>query len=90
MLYLFKQNLGLSLSENKLAQNRVVRWSELSQISLKYSLGPEKSSNTQLYEKIDRPIIKNYQRHAGNQLSEAQEIIKVNLLLLEKCLFHLS
>ncbi len=68
----------MSLSENKLAHNRAVRWSELSNLSLKYSLGPEKAGSLQLYEKLDRPLIKNYQRHTGTQLSEAQEIVKVS------------
>lgn len=33
--------------------------------------------NLQTYERLDRPIIKNFQRHPGNQVPEAQEIIKV-------------
>jgi hypothetical protein len=65
------------MSENKLAHNRSLRWSELSNLSLKYSLGPEKTGSLQLYEKLDRPIIKNYQRHTGTQLSETQDILKV-------------
>ena len=76
---LFQQNLTVGIAENKLAQNRSVRWNELSEIALKYSLGPEKNTNLQTYERLDRPIIKTFQRHPGNQVPEAQETIKVKL-----------
>lgn len=67
----------MSSAENKLAQNRAVRWQDLNTISLKYSLGPEKSTNLSINEQLDRPVIKSFQKHPGNQLPEAQEIIKV-------------
>lgn len=67
----------MSSGENRLAQNRAIRWNDLNSISYKYSLGPEKSTNLFTYENLDRPIIKSFQRHPGNQLPEAQEIHKV-------------
>jgi hypothetical protein len=75
--FFFQQNLNVGIAENKLAQNRAVRWNELSDLAFKYSLGPEKSTNLQTYERLDRPIIKTFQRHPGNQVPEAQEIIRV-------------
>ncbi len=68
----------MSSAENQLAQNRAVRWQDLNTISLKYTLGPEKNTNLNTYERLDRPIIKNFQKHPGNQVPEAQEIQKVS------------
>lgn len=59
-----------------MALNRAVRWQELNDAALKYSLGPEKATNLKTYELLDRPIIKTYQKHPGNQVPEAQEIVK--------------
>jgi hypothetical protein len=67
----------VSSAENQLANNRAVRWHDLNEISYKYSLGPEKSTNLNLYEKLERPIIKTFQKHPGNQVPEAQDIHKV-------------
>ncbi len=75
--FVFKKNLSVSSAENQLANNRAVRWHDLNEISYKYSLGPEKSTNLNLYEKLERPIIKTFQKHPGNQVPEAQEIHKV-------------
>jgi hypothetical protein len=68
----------MNLAENRISQNRAIRWQELTEISHKYSLGPEKCSNLELYEKFNRPLIKNYQKHPGHQVPEAQALIKVN------------
>ena len=73
----FKKNLAVSSAENQLANNRAVRWHDMNEIAYKYSLGPEKSTNLNLYEKLERPIIKTFQKHPGNQVPEAQEIHKV-------------
>lgn len=69
--------MNISSSENRLAQNRAIRWKDLNNVSHKYTLGPEKSSNLFTYERLDRPIVSNFQKHPGNQLFEAQEISKV-------------
>lgn len=65
-------------AENKLAQNRANRWQELNELALKYSLGPEKYTNLQTYEKLDRPVMRTFQRHPGNQVPEAQKISEVS------------
>lgn len=75
------QNLGVSIGQNSLAQNRGERWSELTSVALGYSLGPEKSSNLETYETMTRPIMKNYQKHPGNQVSEIAQNIQGTKLL---------
>ena len=71
----------MSTCENRTALNRSVRWQELNDYALKYAQGPEKATNLKTYETLDRPIIKNFQKHPGNQVPEAQEIIKVSHLI---------
>lgn len=75
------QNLGVSIGQNSLAQNRGERWQELTQIALGYSLGPEKSTNLETYELMNRPIIKNFQKHPGNQNAEIAHNIQATKLL---------
>ena len=71
----------MASAENALAQNRASRWQELSEVALNYSLGPEKSTNLQTYEQINRPIIRSYQKHPGNQVPEVSNLIQVNKIL---------
>ena len=75
--------MSLSSAENKLAQNRAVRWQDLNYIAYNYSLGPEKYTNLSIYETVDRPIMKSFQKHPGNQVPEAQEIIKSSRDLMD-------
>lgn len=75
------QNLGVSSGQNYLAQNRADRWHELTSVALGYSLGPEKSTNLETYETMTRPIMKNYQKHPGNQVSEIAQNIQGTKLL---------
>lgn len=75
------QNLGVSIGQNSLAQNRGERWHELTQVALGYSLGPEKSSNLETYETMTRPIMKNYQKHPGNQVAEIAQNIQGTKML---------
>jgi hypothetical protein len=63
-------------AENKLAQNRAIRWQDQNALSMGYTLGPEKYTNLKTYEVLDRPVMKSFQKHPGNQVPEAQEIIK--------------
>lgn len=88
LLFLFtlKKKLNLSSAENKLAQNRAIRWQDLNTVAMKYTLGPEKSTNLMISEQLDRPIIKTFQKHPGNQLPEAQEIIKVRIFIISNVL----
>ncbi len=70
--------MGVGIGQNNLAQNRGERWHELTQVALGYSVGPEKSSNLETYETMTRPIIKNFHKHPGNQVSEIAQNIQVN------------
>lgn len=74
--------MNVSSAENKLAQNRAVRWHDQNTIALKYTLGPEKSTNLMTYEQLDRPVMKSFQKHPGNQVPEAQEIAKVDYIII--------
>ncbi len=71
----------MNSAENNLAQNRAVRWQALTEVSLGYTLGPEKSTSLQTYEQVTRPIIRNYQKHPGNQLPEVDQTIQVKIIL---------
>jgi hypothetical protein len=71
----------LSNAENELAFNRAQRWQKMTEISYKYSLGPEKTRDLFTYERLDRPIIKTVQKHPGNQFPDAKEIAKVTILM---------
>jgi hypothetical protein len=53
----------------------------MTEISYKYSLGPEKSRDLFTYERLDRPIIKAVQKHPGNQFPDAKETAKVTIQL---------
>jgi len=44
--------------------------------------GPISSANLKISERLDRPIIRTFQRHPGNQVPDAQITAKVYLLLL--------
>jgi len=76
--YLFQQHLTISLGENMLAQNRAQRWYELTTSAQRSNTGPVSSSNLKTSERLDRPIIRTFQRHPGKQLPEAQMIAKVS------------
>lgn len=67
----------MSSAENNLAQNRATRWQALTEVSLGYTLGPEKSSSLETYEKVARPLIRTYQKHPGNQVPEVDQTIQV-------------
>ncbi len=49
--------------------------------------GPISSANLKISERLDRPIIRTFQRHPGNQVPDAQITAKVYLLLLFFLLF---
>ena len=74
--------MAVSSAENSLAQNRAARWQALTEVSLGYTIGPEKSTSLQTYEQVSRPIIRNFQRHPGNQLPEVDQTIQVEIFIL--------
>ncbi|CAF1655690.1 unnamed protein product, partial [Didymodactylos carnosus] len=71
------QNLTVSLGENGLAQNRAQRWLDLTCAAQKANSGPTSYSYLKTAERLDRPIIRTFQRHPGNQVPEAKITNKV-------------
>ncbi|CAF0772435.1 unnamed protein product [Didymodactylos carnosus] len=80
------QNLTISLGENSLAQNRAQRWLELTIAAQNANSGPVSSFYLKTAERLDRPIIRTFQRHPGNQLSEAKITIKSTQSLAQSAL----
>ncbi|KAK3088909.1 hypothetical protein FSP39_025307 [Pinctada imbricata] len=71
-----KQHLGVSLGENRHGIHRAQRWYDASEKARGYTLGPVTSSDLTTRERLDRPMVKVFQRHPGTQLPEAQDIIR--------------
>ena len=63
-----------------LAQSRAQRWHDLTVTTQRFNTGPASSSYLKIPERLDRPIIRTFQRHPGNQVPEAQMIAKVPLI----------
>lgn len=82
ILFSFQQHLTVSLGENTLAQNRAFRWYDLTMSAQRSNAGPLSSSYYKIPERLDRPIIRTFQRHPGNQLPEAQQTVKVYFSLM--------
>jgi len=73
-----------------LAQNRAHRWHDLTMSAQRANAGPLNSSHLKISERFDRPVIRTFQRHPGNQLPEAQMTIKVNKTLFFFLYFIIS
>ncbi|CAF4229273.1 unnamed protein product, partial [Rotaria magnacalcarata] len=71
------QHLTISLGENSIAQHRAQRWFDLTMSAQRFNAGPLSSSSFKISERLDRPIIRTFQKHPGNQVPEAQITAKV-------------
>eukprot|EP00745_Piridium_sociabile_P000311 TRINITY_DN102025_c0_g1_i1.p1 TRINITY_DN102025_c0_g1~~TRINITY_DN102025_c0_g1_i1.p1 ORF type:complete len:415 (-),score=104.00 TRINITY_DN102025_c0_g1_i1:137-1381(-) len=71
-----RQHLGVTHGENRHAIHRAKRWFEATDRARGYTLGPMMNADLFCRERLERPIITVFQRHPGNQLPEAQDIIK--------------
>jgi len=71
-----KQHLQMACGENRMAIHRGHRWHYATDVARGYTMGPVSSNDLTTRERLDRPIVKVYQRHPGTQLPEAQEIIE--------------
>ena len=60
-----------------LAQNRGFRWYDLTMSAQRSNAGPLSSAYYKIPERLDRPIIRTFQKHPGNQVPEAQILSKV-------------
>lgn len=71
-----KQHLGVTLGENRHAIHRAQRWYDASERARGYTMGPVMSADLTTRERLDRPMVRVFQRHPGTQLPEAQQIIQ--------------
>lgn len=71
-----KQHLGVSLGENRHAVHRAQRWYDATERARGYTMGPVMSADLTTRERLDRPVVRVFQRHPGTQLPEAQHIIQ--------------
>lgn len=71
-----KQHLGVSMGENRHGMHRAQRWYDATDKARSYTLGPVANSDLSTRERLNRPMVKVFQRHPGTQLPEAQEIIR--------------
>ncbi len=77
--------MTISLGENLVAQNRAQRWFDITMSAQRSNAGPISSANFKISERLDRPIIRTFQRHPGNQVPDAQITAKVYLFFFYLC-----
>lgn len=71
-----KQHLGVTLGENRHSVHRAQRWYDATERARGYTMGPVMSADLTTRERLDRPVVRVFQRHPGTQLPEAQQIIQ--------------
>ncbi|XP_067056944.1 tektin-like protein 1 [Acropora muricata] len=71
-----KQHLLVGSGETQMALFRSKRWYDATEMALGYTLGPVSYSDLTTRERLDRPVVQLHQRHPGNQLPEAREIVR--------------
>lgn len=71
-----KQHLTVSYGENRHAIQRAQRWYDATERARGYTMGPVMSADLTTRERLDRPMVRVFQRHPGTQLPEAQQIIE--------------
>ena len=76
---ILQQHLQTASGENRHALHRAQRWYDATERAWGYSKGPVSSADLMSHERLDRPIMKVFQRHPGNNMPEAQEIVKVRM-----------
>ncbi|WAR30651.1 CC105-like protein [Mya arenaria] len=71
-----RQHLTVGLGENQHAIHRAQRWYDATERARGYTMGPVMSADLSTRERLDRPMVRVFQRHPGTQLPEAQQIIE--------------
>ncbi|KAL8612187.1 hypothetical protein ACOMHN_018476 [Nucella lapillus] len=71
-----KQHLGITHGENRHSIHRAQRWFDATDRARGYTLGPSMSADLFSRERLERPVVRVFQRHPGTQLPEAQDIIR--------------
>jgi hypothetical protein len=69
------QHLNMGEAENRTSFNRNVRHYEKTDCSRGYALGPTAYGDFKTAERLDRPMMKVYQRHPGTNVPDARELI---------------
>merc|ERR1712226_1674483 len=92
------QHLSMGEADNRTAFNRNARHYEMTDTTRGYNLGPVAYSDLQTRERLERPMVKVYQRHPGTNVPDARDLIRANSQLEESleqtqknlALLHLS
>ncbi|XP_072015150.1 tektin-like protein 1 [Amphiura filiformis] len=71
-----QQHLTVASGENRHAIHRSQRWYDATEKARYYTVGPEMQSDLEMRERLNRPLVRVYQRHPGTNLPEAQDIIR--------------
>lgn len=79
-MLVLQQHLQVNHGENRAAIHRSQRHYDVTEKAQGYSLGAVAYNDVTSREKIDRPLIKVFQRHPGTQLPEAQNLIQVKFM----------
>lgn len=77
------QHLQVNHGENRAAIHRSQRHYDLTDKAQGYSLGPVAHNDLTCRERLDRPLVRIYQRHPGTQLPEAHNLIEGNVGLAQ-------
>lgn len=78
-----KQNLQVAKGNTRMAIHRSQRHKEMTEKALGYVLGPVSYEDVSTRERLDRPIVRTYQRHPGKELPEAKHLIEASANLDE-------
>ena len=81
MLFVFQQHLNMGEADNRTAFNKNVRHYEITDVTRGYNLGPVSYRDLQTRERLDRPMVKVYQRHPGTNVPDARDLIRVSAYL---------
>ena len=73
--------MTVAAGENRHAIHRSQRWYDSTDRARYYTVGPEMQSDLEMRERLDRPLVRVYQRHPGTNLPEAQDIIRVSQVM---------
>ncbi|XP_069775434.1 tektin-like protein 1 [Narcine bancroftii] len=70
------QHMEVSSGETRASINRAKRWYNEMELVKGMTLGPESTQHLTTRERLDRPLVKVFQRHPGTQLTEAATLVK--------------
>lgn len=74
------QHLQVNAGETRVSSNRAQRYYNSQERAQGYILGPVSSSDVTTREKLDRPLVRVYQRHPDTNLPDAGHLAEANAL----------